>query len=153
MVQRHQIHENVTDQMRQGIDDSRLQKITFSPNSADFKKIHWHDKGEFRYNGTMYDVVKTVKHGAKITYYCLRDNDETSLFAQLEDLFKKENKQAPLDQKNKELTSMLSPYYLGSIMHAPIPFYQMALHSKSLYSFNVKTWSQPPVAPPPQELS
>jgi hypothetical protein len=47
------------------------------------------DERKCRYDGVLYDVVRQEIHGDTTWYYRLRDEDETRLFANLDELAKK----------------------------------------------------------------
>lgn len=73
-------------EMRSGfsINTNELVKLSFplsEVSSIDFK-----DEGqEICLDGTMYDIIQTVKTEKDITYYCLDDEKEMMLFAKLSD--------------------------------------------------------------------
>ncbi|MBU0487962.1 MAG: hypothetical protein KKA07_02380 [Bacteroidetes bacterium] len=58
---------------------------------ADEGKIHWVEEGkEFRYDGNMYDVVKTREFEHATYYYCYNDRKETKLMACLDKLIREQ---------------------------------------------------------------
>jgi len=55
-------------------------KLTVFENASDNKQVEWEraDK-EFRYNGSMYDVVRVEKKNGRLIYYCLSDVNEAQV--------------------------------------------------------------------------
>ncbi len=48
------------------------------------KEFTWIHKKEFRYKGSMYDIVRTIKKGNTTIFICLHDTRESKLFAGLQ---------------------------------------------------------------------
>lgn len=59
---------------------SNLTQLVFS--ATDFASLDWDGQTEFRYQGTMYDVVTIEKKENKIICFCLPDGKETALVDQ-----------------------------------------------------------------------
>lgn len=65
------------------VDTSRLHIFTFPADKISCEKagvVFIHDK-EFRFNGMMFDVVRSEKQGDSIKYYCVNDKQEEELIA------------------------------------------------------------------------
>ncbi len=62
-------------------------KLTVFENAADNKQVEWEraDK-EFRYKGSMYDVVRVEKKNGKQIYYCLSDVAEAQVYTLIQKL-------------------------------------------------------------------
>lgn len=85
-------------QIKAGVSDAELTKIEV--NSQNKHQLIWEDKEEFRYKGTMYDVVSIEKlNNETVVYHCLTDTQETGLLAELNELIKK-NKKTKNSRKN-----------------------------------------------------
>ena len=53
---------------------------------ADLHLIEWEHDQEFEYQHTMYDVVRQEESKDSITYYCIKDHEESKLKAAVTDL-------------------------------------------------------------------
>ncbi len=61
--------------------------IVFTFRIADLNNIEWEEEGkEFWLNGNLYDVVKKQETADSITFHCINDKQEKTLFANLEEL-------------------------------------------------------------------
>ena len=79
----HKINTEVKNEIRKGLKEEDLSLIIVSVN--DRQEIFWTRKDkEFRYKGSMYDVVSTEVKGQKIYYYCLNDVKEKQLLARFQ---------------------------------------------------------------------
>jgi len=64
--------------------NKKLTSITI--NKKKLVDIKWLESGkEMLYNNKLYDIVKTTETSSSITFYCINDTKEESLFANLED--------------------------------------------------------------------
>lgn len=63
------------------------------------KNVEVIDKHEIRYNGKMYDIVKTEKKEAKILYYVISDNKEDELLSDIARLAKHHSDKSHLPGK------------------------------------------------------
>jgi hypothetical protein len=76
----HNINTEVQNEIRKGLKEENLSLIIVPLNGR--QEILWTKKDkEFRYKGSMYDVVSTEVRGQKIYYYCLDDVREKQLIA------------------------------------------------------------------------
>jgi hypothetical protein len=113
-IQQYIIRHEIKQQIKQGIPEKELVRITITPELAE--KLVWLKDNEFRYHGRMYDVVKKVEDSNHtVVYFCISDNQETELFAHLDDLVKKnmdpeKRPNAPL----KNMFKLLSHLYYES---------------------------------------
>lgn len=83
--QKKEVKEEVTEQLRKGIDTNELVLLKFAVSDSK-KQLHWEHDWEFEYNGQMYDLIETTVKGDSIWYKCLWDKEETRLNKQLEKL-------------------------------------------------------------------
>ncbi len=89
--------------------ETELTIITF--NIAELSNINWEDNGkEFWHNGNLYDVVKKVETAGSVTFHCINDMQEKTLFANLEELI---NRQMNSDAQNNNtsLKKFQSDYF------------------------------------------
>lgn len=77
-----QIKSEVKKLIKESVPESQLTIIRLTQgNKYDFIWIH---EKEFRYKGSMYDIVKRKAVAAGVTdYYCIQDEKETGLFRNL----------------------------------------------------------------------
>ena len=84
-----QIRREIKQQIKNSIPGTELCSITFAKKCL--AEIDWERQGkEFRYNGQMYDVIRTENKADSVHYYCIKDTQETRLFAQLDEFVKKQ---------------------------------------------------------------
>lgn len=77
-----QIKSEVKKLIKESVPETQLIRIRLTQgNKFDFIWIH---EKEFRYKGSMYDIVKRTAVSAGVTdYYCIQDDKETGLFRNL----------------------------------------------------------------------
>lgn len=81
------IKKQIKTAIKKGVPENELVVFRFPNNKKLQRKlgIRWIEGHEFKYNGNMYDVVKSVKKGNEVFYYCINDQQEKSLFANLKE--------------------------------------------------------------------
>ncbi len=80
----YRVKKEVKKLVKNNIPQEQLTTIAISISEID--RIKWVKKDkEFIFEGEMYDVVKAIKAGNTITFYCIADFKETALFAKLDD--------------------------------------------------------------------
>jgi hypothetical protein len=92
--------------MKNGIPEDELCRISFGAN----KTVRWvHREKEFWYQGEMFDVVKMDTVNGVVTYICISDKKETSLFRNLQLLVKKQmnDPSSPAGSVNKLIINFL----------------------------------------------
>jgi hypothetical protein len=78
------------------ISDAEIQR----PGSA-FKSM---EENEFRYQGKMYDIIKSEKRGNNNIFYCVNDKNEEQLLARFEDYLKHhDDTNAPYQEKSNRI--------------------------------------------------
>jgi len=88
VVQQQRVKQEIKRQIKQGVPESELTKVHVTAET-NYLLCWKHDK-EFRYKGTMFDVVRTeIREDGSTVYYCITDTQETDLFAQLDRLVQK----------------------------------------------------------------
>jgi hypothetical protein len=109
----YRIKKEVKTRIKMGVPEKELTLLKI-PKSLeenpgnDFKRIH--DK-EFRYKGEMYDIVSKAEKDDTTYFYCIHDEEETKLFANLDRLIQNEFNDP---EKKKELTNytnLLNSFY------------------------------------------
>lgn len=81
---RYQIKKEIQSEIKLGLKPSELTAITIDKGKLD--KLDWLENGkEMYYKGELYDIVKSSENTTSITYYCIDDNQEESLFAHMDE--------------------------------------------------------------------
>ncbi len=86
-------------------------KIDDVENDKEFRWVH---KKEFRYKGSMYDIVRMKKNGNTTVFICIHDTRESKLFAGLQRETENKRHVALLDQ----VVLFFSPYPVFQITTA-----------------------------------
>ncbi len=151
-IQQHKIRQEIEQQIKAGVSEAELvllkipKTLEEKPHST-FQRIH---KREFRYDGKMYDIVRQESHGDTTWYYCLPDEKETQLFANLDELVKQDMAGDPQHRKQiDELLRLLGALYCS---HKTDGFFIFSNEQKAatFFFFNLTTWDFPPSTPPPE---
>jgi hypothetical protein len=112
-VQQYQVRQEIKLLIKQGMPYQELVQISVTAGNQN--QLDWEHKKEFRYKGTMYDVVKTeVINEDSTIYYCITDEQETMLFVNLEEEVRKN-----MDSKNKGGNPIKNLFELLSIINTP----------------------------------
>lgn len=89
--------------------------FTISVPVKELNRIDWEREGkEFKYNGTMYDIVSSKSEKDVIHFYCVNDQQETELFVHLEEAVSQQmnNEKSPLGRTAKNLVKLFK--YISS---------------------------------------
>lgn len=87
--QQSRIRREIKSQIKSGVSDEELHQFVFSED--ELGAMDWVRRNkEFVYEGKMYDIVYTEKDGGRIHFYCINDEEEEVLFAQLDILVTKQ---------------------------------------------------------------
>jgi len=151
-LQQHEIRQEIKQQIKAGVPEEELvlfkiPQILGEKPPATFQRIH---AREFRYNGKLYDIVREETHGDTTWYYCLPDEKETQLFANLDELVKRDMDQNPARQQQRErILQLFGPLFFSR--HQDFPFLDSAEEVKfAADRFGLKIWIDPPPTPPPE---
>jgi hypothetical protein len=93
-LQQSQVRREMKRAIQAGIPDAELRRFVFEADGrlADGGRVEWVEGHEFRYRGVMYDVARTRVEDGRTVRYCVRDDDETAVYAQLDRLIREENR-------------------------------------------------------------
>jgi hypothetical protein len=148
-IQKHAIRREIKQQIKAGVPEAELVLLKFVEGKSypAFQRVH---AREFRYQGKMYDVVRQESRGDTTWYYCIADEKETQLFANLEELVERDLGQNPGRQERIErLLSFFSLLFFHS--HEEVAFAEARKALALRYeSFGLKTWLDTPPTPPPE---
>jgi hypothetical protein len=80
----YEIKSDITSLINKGIDMDMTTVISI--DKKEINNIIFSDNGkEMSYKGQMYDVIKSEENKTTITYYCINDKEETTLYASLDE--------------------------------------------------------------------
>lgn len=111
-VEQKQIKKEIKNKIKKSIPNNQLTVIQMNPDNEN--EFDWMHEKEFRYKGMMFDIVRKVVSGEKqITFYCINDEAETRLFANLDNLVQKSNeKNNKSGHGSKFLSKLFTMIYL-----------------------------------------
>ncbi len=126
----------------------RITKAIEFGNSNEFKRIH---KGEFRYKGQMYDIIRTEISGDTTIYTCIHDVKESNLFANLDKYIKEDfEKNNSTKQKANKLNSQINNLFFQITKQQKIILFYKNLffnEKDNLYCFSyLYPLNKPPTA-------
>ncbi len=82
-ISQYQIKSTLVSEIKSGIITQEETIITINKN--ELSKINWQENGrEMVYNNKRYDVVKSKENKTSLTYYCINDKQEETLFTDLD---------------------------------------------------------------------
>ncbi len=98
------VRRDVKRRIKAGIPKEELVMLQFSKRQPP-SNIVWMHAREFRYEGNMYDVVNQEDIGDSIRYYCILDERDTWLYANIEQQIRQELTGNP--QRQRQQTELL----------------------------------------------
>lgn len=128
-------------------EDLTLLKFT---ESEEQEQLEWEHSEEFEYNNEMYDIIEKEINGDTTYYWCWRDNKETQLNKQLDELLV--NGLVTDNHNNdtqKRLSNIFKSLYYYETRVTPSTLMQSALEN-SHYSFSNNSFLSSPPVPPPE---
>ncbi|SRX53812.1 hypothetical protein [Aequorivita sp. CIP111184] len=149
-IQQNHIRREIVHQIKLGISEKDLTSITVS--SENENQLIWKDHEEFRYKGTMYDIVhiEILDENTKV-YHCISDSQETNLIAKYNKDFKKKRK-----DKNNRTNSVKSIKYIEKINPIPqkeeLAFSNKVIRPNFIYHDNYASLSLEILSPPPKQV-
>jgi len=139
------------EKIKSGIPNADL--VAFSIRNDSLKNLsnyfNFFDEDEFRHDGKMYDIVRKENSGSYTILYCLPDEKESRLFANLDKLVKNELGNNPLTKKSKiNFQNFIGNLFFNSPEH-PIYIQGASKELSSHYSFSTICWKKETASPPP----
>jgi hypothetical protein len=151
-ILQHEIRREIKQQIKAGVPEAELVLLKIPRNLEEknnpiFQRIH---EREFRYGGDMYDIVRQETNGDTTWYYCLADEKETLLFANLDELVKQDMAGNP--QHRKQIDELLRLFGALYFSHKIDDLFIFSNQQKAatFFFFSLKTWDFPPSTPPPE---
>ena len=151
-IQQYQVRREIKQRIKAGVPEDELVLLEIPAAleenpGATFQRINGH---EFRYQGTMYDVIRQERCGKVTRYYCINDEKETRLFANLDNLVHRQmDRDSRRREQRRDLQRLLSLIYY----HCDTDFRLLRSEGEfelTHHPFALKTWASLPVIPPPQ---
>ena len=154
-VQQYQIRREIKLKIKNGVPEDELVLLKLHKNAPEKRSnlMLWLFKKEIRLDGKMYDVVRQEEHGDTVWHFCILDEQETVLFASLDNQIRQEMNHNPAkNERSTKLLRSLSLWYLpAEISHKIQKF--TALPEFPAYYFLPKSWVSTPKTPPPELVS
>lgn len=146
--QKATVRREVKWKMIAGLEKEELVLLKFT-EIEEQEQIKWEHSEEFEYNNEMYDIIEKEINCDTTYYWCWRDNKETQLNKQLDDLLVNE---LGGDHHNNDTQKRLSSIF-KSLYYCETGVIRLTLMPPALenshYSFsNISFLSSPPVPPP-----
>jgi hypothetical protein len=112
--------------------------------------VRWIEDHEFRFDGRMYDIVRSEQRGDSVVYTCIEDEMETRLFAGLDALIRahmnSETKQKAAESRVQRL--LAQPFLESALWDIPDLAYLGSVTSD--HAARPPEWMPQPAAPPPK---
>ena len=145
--QRAHIRKDIKSRIKQGVPQNELKVFHFA-KLQELETLNWHNDHEFRQGDEMFDVVRkeVTEHGVYL--HCINDQQETLLFAQLNELVKKRSESDPMGRQQLA-QSLSSPYLPFKSIHLQVVQWRTFICPVE-YTFTLKTWIRDPDSPPPR---
>lgn len=144
------IRKEIKRQIKRGVRDEDL--FSIEVNAQNEHEFVWIKNHEFRYQGRLYDVVKTEPCNQGKIYWCINDIQEQQLFSHLDEWVKKRSDK---DNAGKSVASKLFKfllYYFPSEVAAYQPTQTPTFCRNWRYHFQLKCNAEIPDGPPPRFL-
>ncbi|MGE0561829.1 MAG: hypothetical protein AB7O47_08440 [Flavobacteriales bacterium] len=112
-IQQYQVKKEIKQRIKQDLPPEELTTIVLTQQNS--HEFDWEHEREFRYKRIMYDVVKKERVNETTTLlHCITDNQETALFAKLNEEVKKN-----MDSKNNGTSPLKNVFKLLSSIYFP----------------------------------
>lgn len=148
-IQKLEIRREIKLRIKAGVPEAELVLVKVSAGQVPpaLQRIR---ADEFRIAGKRYDIVWQKSHGGTVWYYCLADEKETQLFANLEELVKREMSQNARQQQRRErlLSLFTLLFFCSKEEAAAVPV--AAAMAWSAHRFGLQVWIATPSPPPPE---
>ncbi len=151
-IQQRQVKNEVRSRLRNQEGDENAARFVFNTSLGEDKALDWEEDHEFRYNGTLYDVIEKKSVDGKLYIRCISDERETTLVnsykGMLKDDFGNDSHKMP-----SPLKKLFSALFENITIADPVVFPDNKTLSFSLYDSPLLTVSQEVITPPPQSAS
>lgn len=149
-LKQHRIRSEIKRAIKLGLPESDLVDIVITESNED--ELDWIEGHEFRYRGTMYDIVRTECTDTATVYHCINDDQETLLFANLDELVKKASQKT----HNSNDSGLNSFNWLSHILQGSVNFFSVGIFPERSFGILIQSnYCTPDIsicAPPPNNL-
>jgi hypothetical protein len=146
LLERIKIKQEVKQRIKREIPQEELTVLTFDKQS--YKKIDWVERNEFRYNGSLYDVVNNqIDSDGNVSIYVINDEKEKELYALFEQQVDENDSDTETNKNNTKLLELLSTVDLpvnNLNCFVPEKLVSIAFHKSTLYNTIVGEILSPP---------
>lgn len=151
----YKIQKEIKMLLKKGVPEDKLYIISIPVKNI--KDIDWtRDGKEFRHKGNMYDIVRVENGKDTIHYHCVNDQQETQLFAHLEEMVDQQmnNDKSPVGRTAKNLLKLFWSFkYVPSDNFAFLPSISNSNPENSIYSFFHSPVYLEISTPPPNQVA
>jgi hypothetical protein len=151
-LQQYHIRYEIKQRIKAGIDRDELVLLKLPKDSG--RKTDYFSwlvpEKELRFKNKMYDIVHEETHGDTSWYYCILDEQETELFANLDKEVNREMSEQPQQEQRRKVLERLSNLLF---MQEDVDVGQIRFRGEPelyKYRFGLKTWISSPTTPPPK---
>lgn len=139
-VVQSEIKNEIDTEIKEKINSPELIAIVI--NKLQLSETKWSEDGkEMYYDDKFYDVVRHTENATSITYYCINDKEEETLFANLEDHINTQiAANTPTKNQKKSVDNVIKLYFSNElstkfniISFTSLQFYPTNLTYKSLF--------------------
>ncbi len=113
MAVQYEVKTEMESKIRSGVNTDGLTMIAI--NKKDLSNIEWTERNEeMRYKGELYDVVKSAETNASVTFYCINDSKENTLFTTLDEHINMHiatNKSIKNESSKKVMDTLIKIYF------------------------------------------
>lgn len=149
-IEKNQVRKLVKTQLMEGLDDSQLVRLAFTPIESS-RSLKWHHDKEFEFNGQLYDIVRHEKSPTQHIYWCFPDHKETSIEKQLTQLLnnKLQHNQQHQQQREHTITFYKNLFFKSDNINLLV----QSINLEESFILTTKAtinWQLKPPTPPPQ---
>ena len=151
-LQKYSIRKEIKSMIKQGLPEEDLVvfRIAEEEQNAFLKNFLFFDKNEFRLEGKMYDVLRVEMEANFIYYYCVSDEKESLLFANLDSSVRKSLDDSPSNQNQlRNFNTFISSLYYPQGTNIIFKNFSIG-KNMSHYFFSVQSWKNSPSTLPPK---
>ncbi|MDP4266405.1 MAG: hypothetical protein Q8880_03100 [Bacteroidota bacterium] len=152
-IAQFQVKNEIKNDILKNISDKQLVLIKISKGIKN-KNVSWKEENEFSIDGKMYDVVRKIDKGDSIYCYCINDEKEESLFANLDEHVKINLNNANSKNSNlKNILKIMMQEYLYDINYIDFVSFESNVVSFSYVNVKARKLFEDIITPPPNQFS
>lgn len=152
-LQQQAIRSQIKQQLKTGVPAEdlvtlRIARAWEEKGNDRFQRIH---AGEFRFDGEMYDIVRTEVRGDTTYYTCIHDVRESGLFARLDEMTAESLQEPAMAGKRNRIIEWLSLEYCASGITVPRAGNGFTV-PHPVYAEHYSSVSRDHISPPPEYI-